>query len=132
MARGFGVVWDSVQRAVDAEAARRFADQHIYSTQRRLCRAIGGDEKVMNRAGRRRRRRYLTVIVIWSVGCRSTSSKAAHAGCYAHGWPHRLLSAEGRTEITGRWSGAGMGYALFDRPPATVVQSARQRAERDA
>lgn len=63
VAREFGVGWETVMRAVRDEAARRFGDQGIYTLQTRLCVAIGVDEKVMNRASRNRRRRYVTVIV---------------------------------------------------------------------
>jgi transposase len=62
VAREFGVGWETVMRAVTYAAARLFDEQHIYTRQRRLCRAIGVDE-VMNRASRGRRRRYVTVIV---------------------------------------------------------------------
>jgi transposase len=63
VAREFGVGWETVMRAVTDAAARLFDEQHIYTRQTRLCRAIGVDEKVMNRASRGRRRRYVTVIV---------------------------------------------------------------------
>jgi transposase len=63
VARRFGVGWETVMRAVRNEASRRFADQDIYTRQTRPCLALGVDEKVMNRARRGRRRRYVTVIV---------------------------------------------------------------------
>jgi transposase len=63
VAREFGVGWDTVMRAVKDAAARLFADQQLYTRQMRPCVAIGVDEKVMNRARRGRRRRYVTVIV---------------------------------------------------------------------
>jgi transposase len=63
VARAFGVGWETIMRAVRDEARRRFAEQGIYTRQSRPCLAIGVDEKVMNRAGYRRRRRYVTVIV---------------------------------------------------------------------
>lgn len=63
VARTLGVGWHTVMDAVHAEAARRFADQQIYTVQLRPCLALGVDEKVMNRASRGRRRRYVTVIV---------------------------------------------------------------------
>jgi transposase len=50
-------------RAVTDAAARLFDEQHLYTRQVRLCTATGVDEKVMNRASRGRRRRYVTVIV---------------------------------------------------------------------
>jgi transposase len=63
VAREFGVGWEPVMRAVKDTAARLFADQQLYTVQLRPCVAIGVDEKVMNRARRGRRRRYVTVIV---------------------------------------------------------------------
>jgi transposase len=63
VAREFGVGWDTVMRAVKDAARRLFADQQLYTVQTRPCVAIGVDEKVMNRASRGRRRRYVTVIV---------------------------------------------------------------------
>jgi len=63
VAREFGVGWDTVMRAVTDTAARLFADQQLHTLQTRPCVAIGVDEKVMNRASRGRRRRYVTVIV---------------------------------------------------------------------
>ncbi|MBC7308154.1 MAG: transposase family protein, partial [Dietzia sp.] len=63
VAREFGVGWETIMRAVRDEAAGRFADQGLFTRQQRLCLAIGVDEKVMNRATRGRRRRYVTVIV---------------------------------------------------------------------
>ena len=63
VAREFGVGWDTVMRAVKDTAARLFADQQLYTLQMRPCVAIGVDEKVMNRASRGRRRRFVTVIV---------------------------------------------------------------------
>ena len=63
VARSFGVSWDTVMRAVIDEATRRFAAQQLYTVQAELCLALGVDEKVMNRATRGRRRRYVTVIV---------------------------------------------------------------------
>ena len=63
VAREFGVGWETVMRAVKDTAARLFADQQLYTVQLRPCVAIGVDEKVMNRARRGRRRRYVTVIV---------------------------------------------------------------------
>ena len=63
VAREFGVGWETVMRAVKDTAARLFADQQIYTIQLTPCVAIGVDEKVMNRARRGRRRRYVTVIV---------------------------------------------------------------------
>jgi transposase len=63
VAREFGVGWETVMRAVTDAAARLFAEQDLSTRQSRLCRAIGVDEKVMNRATRGRRRRYVTVIV---------------------------------------------------------------------
>ncbi|HEX2027057.1 MAG TPA: ISL3 family transposase, partial [Nitriliruptorales bacterium] len=63
VARAFGVGWHTVMNAVHAAARRRFADQQIYTIQLRPCLALGVDEKVMNRASRGRRRRYVTVLV---------------------------------------------------------------------
>ena len=63
VAREFGVGWETVMRAVKDAAARLFADQQLYTVQQAPCVAIGVDEKVMNRASRGRRRRYVTVIV---------------------------------------------------------------------
>jgi transposase len=63
VARRFGVGWETIMRAVRDEARRRFAEQGLYTRQTEPCLAIGVDEKVMNRAGYRRRRRYVTVIV---------------------------------------------------------------------
>ncbi len=63
VAREFGVGWETVMRAVTDEAKGRFADQQLYTRQQQVCLAIGVDEKVMNRATRGRRRRYVTVIV---------------------------------------------------------------------
>jgi transposase len=63
VAREFGVAWDTVMRAVHEAARARFAEQGIYTVQSRACRAIGIDEKVMNRGRRGRRRRFVTVIV---------------------------------------------------------------------
>ncbi len=63
VARDYGVGWQTVMRAVDDEAARRFADQGLFTVQTRPCVALGVDEKVMNRAHRGRRRSYVTVLV---------------------------------------------------------------------
>jgi transposase len=63
VAREFGVVWDTVMRAVRDQARARFAEHGIYTTQTRICQAIGVDEKVMNRGRHGRRRRFVTVIV---------------------------------------------------------------------
>jgi transposase len=63
VARGLGVGWETVMRAVRAEAARRFAEQGIYTIQTRQVLALGLDEKVMNRARPGRSRRYVTVLV---------------------------------------------------------------------
>ena len=65
VARDFGVGWETIMRAVTDEARARFADQDIFTIQRRPCLAIGVDEKVMNRGRRalRRRRKFVTVIV---------------------------------------------------------------------
>ena len=63
VARDFGVGWDTVMRAVADTAATMFADQQVFTVQTRPCRALGVDEKVMNRAAPRRRRTYVTVIV---------------------------------------------------------------------
>ncbi len=63
VAREFGVGWETIMRAVKDTAARLFADQQLYTVQLASCVAIGVDEKVMNRARRGRRRRYVTVIV---------------------------------------------------------------------
>lgn len=63
VARGLGVGWETVMRAVRDEARRRFADAGLYTIQTRPCVALGVDEKVMNRASRGRRRRYVTVLV---------------------------------------------------------------------
>lgn len=68
VARSFGVAWDTVMRAVTGEARDRFADEAIYTVQSRLCLALGVDEKVMNRASRGRRRRYVTVLVNLATG----------------------------------------------------------------
>jgi transposase len=59
----FGVGWETVMLAVKDAAVRLFAAQQLYTVQLRPCVAIGVDEKVMNRARRGRRRRYVTVIV---------------------------------------------------------------------
>jgi transposase len=63
VAREFGVGWETIMRAVKDAAAKLFADQQLYTRQTRSCVALGVDEKVMNRARRGRRRRYVTVIV---------------------------------------------------------------------
>ena len=63
VARDFGVGWETVMRAVRDEATIRFAEAGIYTVQTRPCVALGVDEKVMNRASPRRRRRYVTVLV---------------------------------------------------------------------
>jgi len=63
VAREFGVGWETVMRAVRDTAARLFADQQLHTRQTRPCVAIGVDEKIMNRATRGRRRRFVTVIV---------------------------------------------------------------------
>jgi transposase len=63
VAREFGVGWETVMRAVKDTAAKLFAGQQLFTRQTRPCVAIGVDEKVMNRARRGRRRRYVTVIV---------------------------------------------------------------------
>ncbi|HEX2027762.1 MAG TPA: ISL3 family transposase [Nitriliruptorales bacterium] len=63
VAREFGVGWQTVMRAVRDRADQLFAAQQIYTRQTRPCLALGVDEKVMNRATRGRRRRYVTVIV---------------------------------------------------------------------
>ena len=68
VARGFGVAWDTVMRAVTDQARRRFAADGLYTVQTRLCLALGVDEKVMNRASRGRRRRYVTVLVNLATG----------------------------------------------------------------
>ena len=68
VARGFGVAWDTVMRAVVEEARDRFAADGIYTVQTRPCVALGVDEKVMNRARRGRRRRYVTVLVNLATG----------------------------------------------------------------
>ena len=68
VARTFGVAWDTVMRAVTDEARRRFAADGIYTVQSRLCLALGVDEKVLNRAGRGRRRGYVTVLVNLATG----------------------------------------------------------------
>jgi transposase len=53
----------ALPRLARSPAAGLFADQQIYTRQLRPCMAIGVDEKVMNRARRGRRHRYVTVIV---------------------------------------------------------------------
>lgn len=63
VARRFGVGWDTIMRAVRDEARRRFVKAGLYTVQTRPCLALGLDEKVMNRARRGRRRRYITVLV---------------------------------------------------------------------
>lgn len=63
VARELGVAWETVMRAVKDTAAKLFADQQLYTLQLTPCQAIGVDEKVMNRARRGQRRRYVTVIV---------------------------------------------------------------------
>ena len=68
VARAFGVGWQTVMRAVDDVAAEVFADQGVFTTQTRLCLALGVDEKVMNRAGPGRRRRFVTVLVNLATG----------------------------------------------------------------
>lgn len=68
VARAFGVGWQTVMRAVDEVAAEAFADQGIFTMQSRICVALGVDEKVMNRASRGRRRRYVTVLVNLATG----------------------------------------------------------------
>lgn len=50
VARGLGVGWEPVMRAVRDEARRRFAEAGLYTVQTRPCVALGIDEKVMNRA----------------------------------------------------------------------------------
>jgi hypothetical protein len=68
VARAFGVAWDTVMRAVVDEAGDRFELDGIYTLQNRPCLALGVDEKVMNRASRGRRRRYVTVLVNLATG----------------------------------------------------------------
>lgn len=68
VARAFGVGWQTVMRAVDDVAVECFDQQGIYTIQSRLCLALGVDEKVMNRAGPGRRRRYVTVLVNLATG----------------------------------------------------------------
>jgi transposase len=68
VARDLGVAWDTVMRAVVDEARDRFDRDGIYTVQTRPCLALGVDEKVMNRATRGRRRRYVTVLVNLATG----------------------------------------------------------------
>ncbi len=68
VARTFGVGWQTVMRAVHDLAAETFDAQGLYTVQSRICLALGVDEKVMNRAGHGRRRRYVTVLVNLATG----------------------------------------------------------------
>ncbi len=72
-------------RAVKDTATRLLTDQQVYTWQTRTSVAIGVDEKVMNRATRGRRRRYVTVIVDLARRCLGCSS------CCQSRWANRSL-----------------------------------------